>query len=329
MSKRDLDRDNGSSEGATPPSKKMNKSDKSSELTCPCVSCNKPANKDSVECEFCHEWEHYQCAGITKNTYKVLGNSAPNVMFFCLVCQPKLSLTLKFINEIKDKQRTIELKLQKFEEELKHISSNTLPQSIASSNDQTITTGISLSVPSMVKQALPDRKCNIIVYGINEPAPKTEKQTRLKQDIKGVLTSFAPINNQLDPSAIKDCFRLGKYNASHTHPRPLMVKFLRTIDATHILSNRELLQSPVYVKPDLTQEERKMESLLLRERRVLIDKGISRNRIKLHNSQLLLDNQPHCTVQNFQLQFNIPTSNNDSNTPMIVGHSVTPSPNSN
>jgi len=108
-----------------------------------------------------------------------------------------------------------------------------------------------------------------------------------------------------------------------------MVKFLRTIDATHILSNRKLLQSPVYVKPDLTQEERKTESLLLRERRVLIDKGISHNRIKLRNSQLLLDNQPLCTVQNFQIQFNVPTSNNDNNTPMIVDHSVTPSPNSN
>lgn len=329
MSKRDLDRDNGPSEGGTPPSKKTNKSDKPSELTSPCVSCNKSANKDSVECEFCHEWEHYQCAGITKSTYKALGNSAPNVMFFCSVCQPKLSLTLKFINEIKDKQRTIELKLQKLEEELKHISSNTIPQSIASSNQQSITTGIPLNVPFLAKQALPDRKCNIVVYGINEPAPKTEKQTRVKQDIKGVLTAFAPINDQLDPSAIKDCFRLGKYNTSHTRPRPLMVKFLRTIDATHILSNRKLLQSPVYVKPDLTQEERKTESLLLRERRVLIDKGIGRNRIKLRNSQLFLDNQPHCTVQNFQLQFNVPTPNNDNNTPMTVDHSVTSSPNSN
>jgi len=135
-----------------------------------------------------------------------------------------------------------------------------------------------------------DRKCNIVVYSINEPAPKTKKQTRLKQDIKGVLKAFAPINDQLDPSAIKDCFRLGKYNTSHTRPRPLMVNFLRTIDATHILSIRTLLQSPVYVKPDLTQEERKTESLLLRKTRILIDKGISRNHIKLHNSQLLLDN---------------------------------------
>jgi len=144
-----------------------------------------------------------------------------------ILCFSVLYANLNFpwpTNEIKDKQKTIELKLQKLEEELKHISSNTLPQSTTSSNEQTITPGIPLSVPSMVKQALSDRKCNIDVYGINEPAPKTEKQARLKQDIKGVLTAFAPINDQLDPSAIKDCFRLGKYNTSHTHPRPLMVR---------------------------------------------------------------------------------------------------------
>jgi len=55
MSKRDFDRDKRTSEGGTSPSKKMNKSNKSSELTCPRVSCNKPANKDCIECEFCHD----------------------------------------------------------------------------------------------------------------------------------------------------------------------------------------------------------------------------------------------------------------------------------
>ena len=85
-------------------------------------TCNKPANKDSIEYELCHKWEHYQCAEITKNAYKVLGNSTPNIMFFCTVCQPRLVLTLRFINEIEDRQKTIEAKLQKLEDKLKRIS---------------------------------------------------------------------------------------------------------------------------------------------------------------------------------------------------------------
>ena len=69
-------------------------------LNCVCICCNKPANKDSIQCEYCHELEHYQRAGIS---YKMLGNSCPNVMFFCTICQPKLTLTLKFVNDIEDR----------------------------------------------------------------------------------------------------------------------------------------------------------------------------------------------------------------------------------
>ena len=53
----------------------------------------------------------------------------------------------------------------------------------------------------------------------------------------------------------------------------------------------------------MTAEERKNEALLLKERRSLIKKGVARNRIKIRNFELLVDNQPHCKIHNFQLQF--------------------------
>jgi len=52
--------------GATPPAKKTKEKDKSGEPTS-CVSCTKSVDKDSIECEFCHEWEHRDCAGISKD----------------------------------------------------------------------------------------------------------------------------------------------------------------------------------------------------------------------------------------------------------------------
>ena len=173
---------------------------------------------------------------------------------------------------------------------------------------------------------IPDynRQCNVVVYGITESPPDTDRQTRLHHDIKNALTSFTPINDQLNPSVVKDCYRLGKFNASQSRPRPLMLKFLRNIDAAHILSNRKLLQPPVYVKPDLTLDERKAESLLLKERRALINKGITRNRIKLRNTQLLLDNQPHCTVQNGNLHYTDHSSHKDNNIAMAIEDSPTP-----
>jgi len=141
-------------------------------------------------------------------------------------------------------------------------------------------------------------------YGnLNRFCSDNDRETRLMHDIKEALMSFTPISDQLDPSSVKDCYRLGKFNPSHSHPRPLMMKFLRNIDATHILSNKKLLQPPVYVKLDLTLDDRKTESLLLKERRVLINKGAICKRIKLRKSQSFVDNQPYCAVKNLQLQY--------------------------
>ena len=73
---------------------------------------------------------------------------------------------------------------------------------------------------------IPDynRQCNVVVYGIKESPPDTDRPTRLHHDIKSALTSFTPINDQLNPSAVKDCYRLGKFNAGQPHPRPLMLE---------------------------------------------------------------------------------------------------------
>jgi len=60
-----------------------------------------------------------------------------------------------------------------------------------------------------------------------------------------------------------------------------MVKFLRSVDVSSILSNRKLLKSPIFIKPDMSVEERKNEALLLKERCSLIEKGIAQNKIKL------------------------------------------------
>ena len=61
-------------------------------------------------------------------------------------------------------------------------------------------------------------------------------------------------------------------------------------------------KAPIFIKPDMSVEERKNEALLLKERHSLIEKGVARNRIKLCSSTLFVDNQPHCKIHNFQLQ---------------------------
>jgi len=198
---------------------------------------------------------------------------------------------LKFFNEIEDKQKSLEAKLLKLENDLKRLQSHdSPPPSLISTRPP----------PQPVFQ--PDRKFNIVVYGIDESPPNTNRPSRLQKDIKNVLTAFTPIVTTLEPNAIKDCFRLGKFNPNGTRPRPLMVIFLRSVDVSSILSNRKLLKSPIFIKPDMSVEERKNEALLLKERRSLIEKGVAQNKIKLRGSTLFVDNQPHCKIHNFQLQ---------------------------
>jgi len=293
-------RERGSSD--SPPHKKTT-SEAAVDLSC--VKCSKSVQSDGVQCERCCRWEHRDCAGLSKSLYKALSNSPGSVMCFCSSCEPKVKLAIKFFDDIEEKHRTLESRLQQLEQRVsKSTESNVAPSNSSSSgNSASQFTSSEQTTSSATKPANFDRQCNVVVYGIKESAPDTDRKTRLMHDIKQALTSFTPISDQLEPNAVKDCYRLGKFNPSHSRPRPLMIKFLRNIDATHILSNKKLLQPPVYVKPDLTLDERKTESLLLKERRVLINKGAIRKRIKLRKSQLLVDNQPYCAVKNSQLQF--------------------------
>ena len=55
------------------------------------------------------------------------------------------------------------------------------------------------------------------------------------------------------------------------------------------------------MKPDLTSEERAMESLLLKEWRALIEKGVARHFIKIRNQSLFVFNKLHAKIQNQKL----------------------------
>jgi len=56
----------------------------------------------------------------------------------------------------------------------------------------------------------------------------------------------------MDSDAIKDLYCLAKYDSKNEHPRPLLVKFLQSSVALDVLSNKSKLDTPVYIKPDLT-----------------------------------------------------------------------------
>jgi len=149
-----------------------------------------------------------------------------------------------------------------------------------------------------------DRKSNVVVYGVEESPPNTPRGTRLQKDTVTVSKIFGSMNIDIESTQILDCYRLGKYRQLQPRPRPILVKLQRAIDASSILANRASLKSPVFIKPDLSPAEQKVESILLKERWTLIQGGHDRKAIKINSrtSSLYLNNKVYGKVVNSQFQ---------------------------
>ena len=88
---------------------------------------------------------------------------------------------------------------------------------------------------------------------------------------------------------------LGEYNP---------VKLESSHEAASILRHRKNPASMpgISIKPDLPPEERKAESVLLKERRSLINSGVDRSDIKIRGKSLLVGNTRYGCVTNSVFQ---------------------------
>ena len=107
------------------------------------------------------------------------------------------------------------------------------------------------------------------------------------------------LDSKVHEHQIRDCQRLGKY--SETKQRPILVKFSRSCDVTSILSSRaKLAERPgISIKPDMTKEEKKIESML-QECRKLIQSGTTSSLSKLRGISLNVNNKKVGSVRNLK-----------------------------
>jgi len=290
------DRKRDRSTGGTPPTKKQK--DKPSGSTILCISCSKNAEDGSIQCECCFGWVHPRCAGITDEEYDILGGCSPNIMFFCKLCRPKVSLSLKFFNEIQDKQSELNKRLQELETKLASKDSN----SNISEENNASTADLTQTVSSNTNQNLQhDRKFNIVMYGIEECDKGTPRNERSGRDFRSVTEIITKVNENISPLSIRDLHRLGKYQEESRRPRPVLIKFNRAIDVSILLSKTSALPTGVRIKPDMNSEERHTESLLLKERWSLIQREINRKLIKIRGNKIFVNNKLHGEVKNRNL----------------------------
>jgi len=214
--------------------------------------------------------------------------------FFCMYCEIQAqkveienlmsSITVLQTN-LNDLRRKLELVTQP-------------PQASTSQPAHTSNVPTASNIPSSAYPSTTnnERKFNIVVYGVAENPQNTNRKQRMKNDMEKVMEALSETDIDIEPSDIKDLYRLGKYDQNSERPRPLLVKFLRSNTAVDILSSKSKLEAPIYIKPDLSPQERQRERLLLKERRCLIEKGSERRYIKIRNDSLYLNNKLHCKV---------------------------------
>ena len=118
----------------------------------------------------------------------------------------------------------------------------------------------------------------LFFIGVPECPKGTSYQDRISSDHSSVLRVLESVGSLLSMSSLRDCLRLGKYKDDASIPCPLLIKFNGIRDVQFVLRNRTKLVmdsgSKIFVRKDLSKEERRTESLLLTERRTLLGEGI-------------------------------------------------------
>ena len=297
-------------------------SSKLAKMSC-CVCCQQidTTKDEALFCSgSCQHWLHRYCAGVSTNAYTAF--KVPGISFHCFGCHQllnqeeakklastvqqlndevlRLKTALRSANQSPPKDATCSDMSRKSyatatvisNGESGHVSASTVP------NVQ-VQTGITETPPKIN----PERKFNIVVYGINECSKGTPRHSRLQSDLSSAVSILSKLDNNIQPQSIKDCYRLGKFLPERESPRPILVKLIRISDVYSVLSKRSNLSRPLNIKPDLTKEERLCESSLMKERWRLIQSGVSRGDIKVRGPHLYVRGKVHGHYRNSVFQY--------------------------
>ena len=274
--------------------------------------------QDAIYCEGkCDGWLHRHCAGLSKTNFKIIMDlSKP---FVCPHC--KLETQGKELSDLKNLVTALQVEIS----ELKAIPINkasiiprdgsqnttnyarivqsepTVPSQPVSPGQNAYQLPLRASQSQNTYQSSPivsksERKFSIVIYGIPECQEYTRTHVRLTQDSEAVSSIIQSVDDKVTEQSIRDCLRLGKY--SSTRCRPILVRLSRSCEASSILANRyKLSTNPgVSIKPDMTRQERSIESILLIERRKLINSGTDKGSINIRGNSLVLNKNKYGSV---------------------------------
>ena len=286
-------------------------------------SSNNTPGEDAVFCDgTCKSWIHRRCGGLSAAQFKVVSSS--NEPFLCPQCKlmqnsveiaslkaEVVSLTKKVDDIFRQLSGTSPTETES-EPEVANMKPSQIPPNKASSSNRTSNI---------------DKKFTLVVYGVKESPEGTPRQKRIANDYENCSQIFHKVSPQVSESSIADCVRLGKFSASKN--RPVLVKFARSYDVNVILSNRSKVSAleGISIKPHMSIAERRTESILLKERRALINAGHTGRQIRIKSNKLYLNSSLYGQIVNDEfIKYTTPDNNSVSHdapaTPNAVPQSI-------
>ena len=125
---------------------------------------------------------------------------------------------------------------------------------------------------------------------------KNWRHTRTTKDLEAAKQVIQLLDPKISEQSIRDCTRLGKYDKRQN--RPLLIKLACAHESASILGNRhKLVNKPgISIKPDMSKEQRQTQSLLLKERRALIENRTNKALIRIRGNTLYINHSLHGTI---------------------------------
>ena len=282
---------------------------------------------DSIFCDgACDGWLHRRCAGLPKAAFQAICDAVTaNQPFYCPHCrldsQEKEIATLKqAIDSLS--QETARLKCIICQPDTVSTTTQLSPATVTAPHippPQPQTSQQNLPQDTQNRASNVTRKFNVVIRGIRECPHGMPPHDRALSDDSSVFTVLSKILPSLANISVRDCRRLGKYSETSLRPRPLLVTLTKSREVYDILAKRNVLaKENIFIKPDLSPADRHVESILLKERRALIDTGTNSKSIKLRGDKLFIDDQAYGRVADGVFTRNLSLGNSPPSTSQPV-----------
>ena len=281
---------------------------------------------DSIFCDdACNGWVHRRCAGLPKAAFQAICDATTaNQLFYSPNCrldsQEKVITTLKQAIDLLS-QETARLKRIVCQPDTASTTVQLSPATVTAPHipppqPQTSQHNLPRATRNCASNAT--RKFKVVIRGIQEcPHGMPPHDRAISDDSQYLLSS--KILPSLAKISVRDCRRLGKYSETSLRPRLLLVTLTKSSEVYDILAKKYFLaKENIFFKPDLSPADRQVESILLKERRSLINTGTNSKSIKLRGDKLFIDDQAYGRVVDGVFTRNLSLSNSPSSTSQPV-----------